>query len=131
MPLSTYFATECLNWIKGTDTDTAPTDVYVSLHDGSPGDAGSGGTDVTDTINSGGRVAVTFGAIAGKAMSNDAIVDFGTADGDADVTHFGVWDAATSGNFIGYGALVTPRSIETNDPVKFQIGALIIDLANP
>lgn len=131
MPLSTYFANEILNWIKGTDTDTAPTTVYVALYDGNPGDDGSGGTDVTEDVRAAGRVAITFGSIATKAMSNSADVDFGTSDGAADLTHFGVWDDATAGNLLGYNALITPRTVEAADPVKFATGSLVINLANP
>lgn len=127
--LSTYLAGAILGWIKSTAFPADPAAVYVSLHDGDPGDAGTAGTDVTTTINAGGRVAVTFGAVAAKAITNDADVDFGTADGPADVDYFGVWDASSAGNFLGGGALVTPRSILTADPVKFPVGSLTIDLA--
>jgi hypothetical protein len=131
MPLSTYFSSAILNWIKSTTFPADPAAVYVSLHDGNPGDAGSGGTDVTTTIRVAGRVAVTFGSIAAKAMSNDADVDFGAAAGAADVDYFGIWDASSAGNFLGYGALVTPRAISASDPVKFPVGSLTIDLSNP
>lgn len=129
--LSTYLAAEFLNWIKGTAIDTAPTSVYVALYDGDPTDAGSGGTDVTDTIRTAGRVAVTFGSITDKAMANGADVDFGEADGAADVTHFAVWDAATSGNMLGSAALTTQRTVAPGDPCKFLIGDLVISLATP
>jgi hypothetical protein len=131
MPLSTYFANAVLNWVRSTTMPADPAAVYVSLHDGNPGDAGSGGTDVTSTINAAGRVAVTFGAPSGKIITNDAEVDFGTADAAADVDYFGVWDASSAGNLIGYGALLTPRAIETGDPVKFPVASLTINVANP
>lgn len=129
--LSTYLAGAILGWIKSTAFPSDPAAVYVSLHDGDPGDAGTAGTDVTTTVRVAGRVAVTFGTITAKAMSNSADVDFGAAAGGADVDHFGIWDASSAGNFLGGGELVTPRTILTSDPVKFPTGSLTIDLASP
>lgn len=129
--LSTYAAGKFLNWLKGTTAGTAPTDLYVALYNGDPTDAGSGGTEVTTTIDAGGRLEVTFGSIAAKKMSNDAEVDFGTADGAATVSHVAVFDASTSGNMIGSFALSPSRSVGLGDPVKFAVGDLVIDLSTP
>lgn len=124
--ISNYLSSQILNWIKGTAFATEPASVYVALYSSDPGDDGTGGTDVTATIRAAGRVAVTFGTIASKAMSNDAIVDFGAADAGASVTHFGIWTDASAGNFIGGSAVDTPRTVLTADPVSFPIGTLSI-----
>lgn len=129
--LSTYLAGAYLNWIKGVAMPAAPAAVYVALYDGDPTDAGTGGTDVTLTIDSTGRKAATFGAISAKAISNSADVDFGTADAAANVTHFAVWDAATAGNMIGSAALTAARAVALGDPCKFLVGDLDITLVTP
>jgi hypothetical protein len=129
--LSTYAAGKFLGWIKGTSAGTAPTALYVALFSSDPTDSGSGGTEVTTTIEAAGRVAVTFGAVAAKKIANDADVDFGNADGAATVSHVGVFDASTSGNMIGSFALSSPRAVGAGDPVKFAIGDLVIDLSTP
>ena len=123
MPIDSYLGDAILNWIKSTAFPSDPTAVYVSLWDGNPS---SGGTDVTTTIDATGRKAVTFGAVAARSMANDAEVDFGTSDADADVSWFALHDASTSGNRLISFALNTPRSISTGDPVKFAIGDLIL-----
>ena len=42
------------------------------------------------------------------------------------VTHFGVWDAQTSGNFLASGVLTTGVDVQSGDTVQFNIGALAI-----
>lgn len=126
--LSTYLANAVLNWLKSTAMPSDPANTYIALFDGDPTDAGSGGTEVTATIDATGRKAVTWGSIASKKMSNSADVDFGTADGGADITHIGLFDASTSGNMLASFELATPRTVTAGDPVKFATGDLVFDL---
>lgn len=129
--LSTYLADKLLNWLKGTAFGTAPTNTYVALYNGDPTDAGSGGTEVTDTIDASGRKAITWGSPSGKSMSNSADIDFGNADAGATVSHIAIFDASTSGNMLGSFALSPSRSVTTGDPVKFSAGDLIWDATTP
>ena len=84
------------NTAKNSMLDGLPA-LYVSAHTAAPGETGlsevSGGSYA--------RVAVTFNAAAtGNLDSSNAPVlniPAGTT-----VTHVGVWDAATAGNFMGW-----------------------------
>lgn len=130
---SDYLETQILNWIKGTTFPAAPSAVYVGLFSSDPTDTGSAGTEVTTTIRAAGRVAATFGANSGTgdgatSISNSAIVDFGNADAEASVTHFGLFDAASAGNMIVSDALTSSKTINTSDPVSFAIGDLTISV---
>lgn len=129
--LSTYLANKLLGWLDASAMGSAPADIYVALYNGDPTDAGSGGTEVTTTIDASGRKAVTWGSPSGKAMSNSGDVDFGTADAGATVSHIGLFDASTSGNMVGSFALSPSRSVSTGDPVKFATGDLTFDLTTP
>lgn len=122
MPLSNYLANKVLtdNFDGGTP--------FVALYSSNPGNAGTGGTDVTATIRSAGRVAASFGAVASRAVANDAAVEFGNAEGAAAVSHFGIWDAATGGNYLGGGALQVTRNVQIGDPVAFLIGDLNVSM---
>lgn len=122
---SSYLAGAVLAWVKSTAMPADPAAVYAALFNGDPS---AGGTEVTATIDATGRKAVTFGAVASKAMSNSADVDFGTADGGATVSYWGLYDAASAGNLLFYSPLETTRVVVTADPVKFAIGDLTIDL---
>ena len=42
------------------------------------------------------------------------------------VTHFGVWDSVTSGNFLASGELTSSVDVELGDTVQFNIDALAI-----
>jgi hypothetical protein len=96
------------------------------LHTADPSDAGS--SEV-----SGGAYArqgpVTF-ANAGNnptISSNSAIISYPVAGASwGTVTHFGIWDAATAGNFRGSGALNTPKLIGIGDTARFAANALTI-----
>lgn len=126
MGKSTYLETQLTNWIKGTTMPAAPAAVFVALFNGDPTPAGTGGTEVTTTIRTAGRVAVTFGAFSGGLMSNSAIVNFGNAVAGATVTHFAVFDAASAGNMLGSAALSSgSQVISTGNPVAFAIGSLV------
>lgn len=125
-----YVENALLNWLKGVTFPAAPAAVYVGLFSAAPSDAG-GGTEVTTTIRVAGRVAATFGSIgagSGTAsqIANNAIVDFGTAAGGATVTHFGIFDAASAGNLLGWAALSTPQTVSANNVVSFAASALTV-----
>lgn len=126
MSKSDYLETALCSWIKGTTMPAAPATVYVGLFNGDPTDAGTGGTEVTTTIHTAGRVAVTFGTISGGGlMANSAIVDFGSAAAGATITHFGVFDASSAGHLLGSSALAGgSQVISSGTPVAFAIGAL-------
>lgn len=129
---SNYLEDKVLGWaLKGVAMGTAPVAVYVGLFNGDPLDTGAGGTEVTTTIRAAGRVAATFGAITtaagANAVANDAEVDFGDADAGATITHFAIFDAASSGNMLYSNALAGGSTvIGAGTTVKFAIGDLDI-----
>jgi hypothetical protein len=109
---------------------TPPVTLYFALFTAAPTDAG-GGTEVTG--GSYARVAKTaasagFSAASAGSATNSADIDFGTASANwGTVTHFAVFDAATSGNQLGWGALGTSKTINSGDGGKFLAGAMTLD----
>ena len=126
---SNYLESSIANWLRGTTFPTAPAAIFVGLFNGDPTDAGSGGTEVTTTIRVAGRVAVTLGAPSDGVMTNSAEVSFGTAAGAATVTHYGIFDAASSGNLLVHGAVGTSRTYAIGDTCRFAAGALSVTVA--
>lgn len=128
---SSYLEDKLLGWIKGTQMPTPPTGVYVALFNGDPTDLGTGGTEVTTTVRTAGRVAATFGTITanttGDTEANTAIVDFGNAAAGATFTHFALFDAASAGNML-YSAALTggTQTVSAGTDVSFAAGALVI-----
>jgi|SRR5215217_442246 len=125
--LSNYLANEILDWLKAGAMPTAPATVYVALFSADPTAAGTLTNEVTTTIRVAGRVGVTWGAVTSRAITNSADVDFGAAAGGASVTHFGLFDASSAGNMLGWSPLDTPRTIVAADPVVFPTGSLNVN----
>lgn len=120
---SAYVGDKLLNWIKGTAMGTAPVTVAAALYNGDPD---SGGTEVTGTINLT-RQAITFGAVAARAMSNSADINFGTANAGGTVTFVAIFDSTTAGagNQICKKA-ITSTAISNGLAVKILTGNLTL-----
>lgn len=123
--LSNYTEQAYLAWVKGTNMPAAPT-AYLALFNGDPGEAGSGGTEVTTTIRVAGRVAVSFAAASGRAMSSDTDTDFGAAAGAATVDNWALFDAASGGNMLAYGAFTSSNSVGAGENFSVASGNITI-----
>ncbi|SNS20383.1 hypothetical protein SAMN06295912_102251 [Sphingomonas laterariae] len=131
--MSDYLETKVLQWLKGTAMPPAPVAAYVGLFNGDPLDAGTGGAEVTTTIRAAGRVAATFGPISdvggASKMSNSAVVDYGAAAGAADISHFGLFDAAAGGNLLMRGTILNgQKTAAVGTSVSFPVGTLVLGL---
>ena len=125
--MSDYLENEILDHILGTGAYTMPTTVYVGLSTGSFNDDNSG-TELTGSNYA--RESISFGAAASGTASNDAAVEFNAATGSwGTVSHFGIFDALTSGNLLIHGALTASKIIETGDILKIAIGDMDITAA--
>jgi hypothetical protein len=120
---SNYLENALCNWIRGTAMPSAPATVYLSLHTADPGETGASEHGATASYA---RTAVTFGAPSNGVMTNSAQVQFPTASANysAAITHFGVHDAASAGNFLGGGALGSSATITTGVTPQWNVGAL-------
>ena len=102
------------------------TTCYVSLHTADPADAGASEISGAGYARIG---PVAFGNAGNNptVASNSAIATFPAATGSwGTVSYFGVWDAVTAGNFLGSGALATPKAVSNGDTARFLAGALTI-----
>ena len=125
--LSDYLENEILDHILGTGAYTMPTNVYVGLSTGSFVDDNSG----TELSGSGyTRKVASFGAASSGTASNDAAIEFPAATGSwGTVSHFGIFDASSSGNLLIHGALTSSKVIESGDILKVAIRDLDITAA--
>jgi len=125
--MSVYLGNKVCRWLAGNAMPAAPAACYVGLFNGNPK---TSGTEVTDTINAGGRVAITFDAIADDGadnqITNSADVDFGAAAGDvANLDYVAIFDAVSSGNLLFSKALPGgPFAVTAGTPIKFLSGDL-------
>ena len=125
--MSDYLENEILDHILSVGSYTMPTNVYVGLSTGSFADDNSG-TEITG--NNYARVVASFGAAASGTASNDAAIEFAAATGSwGSISHFGIFDASSSGNLLIHGAFTTAKTIASGDILKIPTGDLDITAA--
>lgn len=139
VPSSTYLAQQKLNWFRsaaGFTFPATPGTLYISLHTAAPG--GNGQTGDVTTALVGGRVSIAgagFSAPAaspapslGQRISNtSSLLMSASATATATLTHFGIWNAASAGNFLAYGVITPAVTILNGDVVRFNAGQLVIE----
>jgi len=125
--MSNYLENALINATLRNTSYTTPSTVYVGLYTSDPTDANTG-TEVSG--GSYARKAATFGAPSNGASTISSAIEFDQATGSwGTVTHFGILDAATSGNLLYHGALTASKAIDTGDVFKFATSALTVTLA--
>lgn len=102
------------------------TTAYISLHTGDPGTTGisevSGGAYARQ-----GPVGFTNSGNEPTVARNNAVVTYPVATAAwGTVSYFGIWDAATAGNFRGSGAVSTPQAVNLGSTASFAANALTI-----
>ena len=124
---SDYLELKLLDHSLGTTAYTAPTNVYVGLHTGSPGDDASGGNEISG--NGYARKVASFASASAGSASTDATVTFDAATGNwGTISHVAIYDALTSGNLLYHGAVTTSKTIESGDTFQISSGNLTISL---
>jgi hypothetical protein len=125
--ISNYLENALINVTLRATSYTAPTTVYVALFTTDPTDAGSG-TECSGTAYA--RQSATFAAPSNGASSTNADVQFPQAGNSwGTITHFGIYDALTTGNLLYHGVLTTSKVIDTGDVFKIASGSLTVTLA--
>lgn len=124
--ISDYLENALINATLRNTTYTSPATVYIGLFTTDPTDDGSG-TEVSG--GSYARTSATFAAPSNGSSATNADVQFPQATGNwGTVTHFGIFDASTSGNLLYHGALTASKTIETGDVFKIASGNLTVTL---
>lgn len=122
MSISNYAENKILDHSLSVSSWTMPTGVYVSVHSASPGETGA--NEIASTTRQG---DTAFNSAASGATANTSAVTF-TSMPSCTVTHIGIWDAATSGNFLWYGALSSSVACGSGDTFEIAAGDLDITL---
>lgn len=141
--MSDYLENKLIDHVLRAQAYTSPATLYFALFTAAPSDSG-GGTEVSG--NNYARVGVTASLAnfagtqsagsttassgTGGQSSNNAAINFPTPSGTwGTVTHWGIFDASTSGNLLFHDDLTTSKTINSGDPVSFAIAAMTITLA--
>lgn len=101
---------------------------HISLHTGDPGGTGanevSGGSYARVQVNQNGTTQPYWNTASGSAMDNNGAITFPEGGADASVTHVGIWDASTAGNFLRGGALDSGFTYGSSTTPEFADQAL-------
>lgn len=125
--MSDYLENKVLDHVLGTTAYTMPSTVYLGLSTASFNDNNSG-TELAGNNYS--RVSVSFSTAASGTTSNDSALEFSAATGSwGTVSHWGVFDASSSGNLLIHGSFNSSKAIATGDIVRVVAGDIDITAA--
>ena len=125
--MSDYLENEILDHILRNAAYTPASTVYIGLSTGSFAD-GNSGTELSG--NSYARQSIAFDAASGGTTDNTSAIDFPTATGSwGTVSHWGLFDAATSGNLLIHGAFSVSKTVASGDILRIAAGELDITAA--
>lgn len=141
--LSDYLENKLIDHVFRGTSYTAPGTIYVALFTSSCSDS-AGGTEVSGgsyarpSITSNGTnwantQASGTGTSSGTSgtTSNSGAINFATPSaGWGTVTHWGLYDASSSGNLLICAALTASKTINSGDTVSFAGGALTVTIDN-
>jgi len=119
--LSAYLANKFLDAV-GNATAYSASNVYVKLHVGDPGAAGTA-NPATETT----RKEVTFSAASTGSIASDVDVIWTNIAGSQDATHFTAWDNLTTGNFL-FSGTITGNAYTAGDTYTIASGSLTASL---
>lgn len=97
--------------------------VYISLHTADPGETGASEA----TGGSYARQQAAFNAASSGVAVNTATVTF-TAMPAATITHIGIWDAVSAGNFLWSGSFTTSQAVLVGNNISISAGAISVSL---
>lgn len=117
---ATNTANAWLNVLRGTSaaTFTGVTTLFVQLHTGDPGSAGTANVSSVTT-----RPALNFGAASAGSQSAVATLPswatWAGTNGEV-VTHISVWGASSAGTFYYSAALTASKTVNTGDTLNLS-----------
>lgn len=119
--MSAHLANSLLNAL-GNNTAYAVTNVYVQLHIGDPGTAGTANA-ATETT----RKAVSFAGASAGSIVSDADVSWTNISGSQDATFFTAWDALSGGSFL-FSGTITGNPYTAGDTYTIASGSFTTSL---
>lgn len=119
--MSAHLANSLLNAL-GNNTAYSVTAVYVQLHIGDPGTAGTANA-ATETT----RKAVSFAGASAGSIVSDADVSWTNISGSQDATHFSAWDGLTGGSFL-FSGTITGNPYTAGDTYTIASGSFTTSL---
>lgn len=130
---TTYFLNCVAGNLFGTDTSPAiPTAYYIGLSTTEPTIDGSNVSEPSTGAGYGRVLLENLSAPTNGVVTNTANISFEESTANwGTITHFVIYDAASGGNLLMYGALSTPRVVETSTVMTIRQNYLKLSAQNP
>ena len=121
MSISNYAELKILEHTTGKTAWTIPSNVYVKLHTGDAGEAGTTNA-ATETT----RKVAAWATASSGAIATSATLEWTNVAATETYSHWSLWDAVSSGNCLWTGALSSSAAVTAGD--TFQITSLTLSL---
>jgi hypothetical protein len=121
MSISNYAELKILEHTTGKTAWTIPSNVYVKLHTGDAGEAGTSNA-ATETT----RKVAAWATAASGSIATSATLEWTNVAATETYSHWSMWDALTGGNCLWTGALSSSAAVTAGD--TFQITSLTLSL---
>lgn len=122
------------NVFRSKETPAIPAKYYIGLSKTEPNETGGNVTE-PETVAGYARVELnSLGEPVDGLVTNQQAINFNeSTNGWGTVTHFVVYDSneAGAGNLLMYGALTTPRTVETATIMTIKENYLKLSVQNP
>jgi hypothetical protein len=121
MSISNYAELKILEHTTGKTAWTIPTNVYIKLH---TGDAGEAGTTAAASETT--RKVAAWATAASGSIATSATLEWTNVAATETYTHWSMWDDVSAGNCLWTGALSSSAAVTAGD--TFQITSLTLSL---
>lgn len=122
MSISNYLEDQLLDAVANADAYSAA-GVFVKLHTGDPGEAGTSNAAGETT-----RKSASFAAASGGSVATDADLTWTNVSTTETISHISLWDASSAGNCLWVGALSASKSVAAGDTLSIPSGSLTLTL---
>lgn len=119
MSISNYLENAFLDVLR--NQSLAVSSVYIKLHTGDPGEAGTSNA-ATETT----RKLIAFSAASGGSMASSAAISWTNVSTTETYTHWSAWDNSSAGNCLWTGALNASAALTAGD--TFTLSSLTLTL---
>lgn len=123
MSISNYAEAKILDCLFNNTAFGAVATVYMKLHLGDPGEAGTNNAAAHTT-----RVATSWAAASGGTITTDAATTFTTMAAAETISHFSLWDHLSAGNCLWTGSLSANKTVAIGDTLTFPTGDIDLTL---
>lgn len=123
---SNYLENKILDHVLRVASFTQPAALYIALYTVAPTDAG-GGTEVS---GGGGyaRQSISFNASSSGISTSFNAISFPNTSWSGTIVAFGILDALSGGNLLGYSALSPTLSVSSGTLVTAAAGAITVTI---